>query len=71
MKHSRFINNIFRSERTLRRSTLIAGCLLLSTALSLMDAAAVGTNPPVRVLLLSIDGMHAVDLARYTKYKTN
>jgi hypothetical protein len=50
---------------------LCFGPVVLSSLWADQARAGVSNNPPVRVLLLSIDGMHALDVARYVKYNTN
>lgn len=64
------------NSRTIRLGTLTALLVLLSFVLGFWDAARIASTEAAggedhhairRVLLLSIDGMHALDLAHYTK----
>jgi hypothetical protein len=62
--------NIFSVKKnSIRFALLCCGSVVLTSSWA-DRARADGSNLPVRVLLLSIDGMHALDVARYVKYNT-
>jgi len=61
----------FIPSQRIRRAFLLGVTLLVSTFLLLATGSAADAFGGKRVLLLSIDGMHALDLARFVKSNPN